>query len=97
MLYQCESPFVEEKQIVIPCNICKKKLDVIINIFLEKYKLDVFGFHKEKNQYWGKDFKNKFFFLITIQDDQIFLNTKIDETNYFPSFYKSFMDFLEIY
>jgi len=98
MSYAYESSTAtEEKKVIIPCNISRKNLDLIVNIFLEESKLDVFGFHKEKNQYWGKKLKNNFFFVLTIQEKQIILYPLIDENNLFQSFYNSFTYMLSIY
>ena len=38
----------------IPYTISKKNMETIIQVFLEEFKLDVFGFYKDKNQYWGQ-------------------------------------------
>jgi hypothetical protein len=85
------------EQNIIHCNITKRNLDIIINIFLENCKLDVFGYNKEKNQYWGKNLKTPFYFLITVEHNRIILHPKTDENNSFPSFYKSLFQFIEIY
>ena len=81
----------------IPYTISKKNIEIIIQVFLEESKLDVFGFYKDKNQYWGKSFRKQFCFLLTVEPNKIVISPQIDEYHYFPAFYKSLVDFIAIY
>lgn len=48
-----------ENEIIIECNINKKKLDNMINyLFIDFCELDIYGYHKFADEYWGKKVNN---------------------------------------
>jgi hypothetical protein len=50
---------VLENEITIECNINKKKLDNMINYLLIDFcELDVYGYYKFSDEYWGKKIEN---------------------------------------
>jgi hypothetical protein len=64
---------------------------------LEESKLDVFGFYKDKNQYWGKKIRKQFCFVLTIEANKIVIYPEVDQYDYFTNFYKSLTEFIAIY
>ena len=93
--YKIYSLSPEKKE--IPYTISKKNMETIIQVFLEESKLDVFGFYKDKNQYWGKSFRKQFYLLLTLKPNKIVVYPEVDEYEFFPVFYKSLVDFITIY
>jgi hypothetical protein len=93
--YKIYSLSSEKKE--IPYTISKKNMETIIQVFLEESKLDVFGFYKDKNQYWGKSFRKQFYFLLSVEPNKIVLTPEVDEYHYFPAFYKFLTNFIAIY
>lgn len=98
MSYSMQSfhSFVEKNKKTISCEIKKTDLDLIIPIILEETKLNVFGYDKSKEEYWGKLYKKDFSFTLKVEDGQITVYAVFDSDHYINIFCKKIKEFLDL-
>ena len=77
MDYQNEYVQLKPVNMHIICNIKKKDLNLIMDLVLYECKLDVFGYNKVNEEYWGKVL-NKCEFILYVDDGKLSLHTKYD-------------------
>ena len=59
-----------QKPLSLLCNMNQKNLVIVMDVILKECKLLAYGYHSQKNQYWGKISSSHCFF-IQIQNQQI--------------------------